>query len=44
MFPPSSGTASIYGHDVRTDMDRIRQDLGMCPQYNVLFERFVWLY
>ncbi|XP_068437505.1 retinal-specific phospholipid-transporting ATPase ABCA4a isoform X1 [Clinocottus analis] len=38
MFPPTSGTATIYGKDIRTDMDNIRQSLGMCPQYNTLFQ------
>ncbi|XP_062377373.1 retinal-specific phospholipid-transporting ATPase ABCA4a [Sardina pilchardus] len=37
MFPPTSGTALIYGNDIRTDMDAIRQSLGMCPQHNILF-------
>ncbi|XP_077480293.1 retinal-specific phospholipid-transporting ATPase ABCA4-like [Stigmatopora argus] len=37
MFPPTSGTASIYGKDIRTDMDAIRLSLGMCPQHNILF-------
>ncbi|XP_031439935.1 retinal-specific phospholipid-transporting ATPase ABCA4-like isoform X2 [Clupea harengus] len=37
MFPPTSGTAFIYGNDIRTDMDAIRQSLGMCPQHNILF-------
>uniref|UniRef100_A0A3P9NX15 ATP-binding cassette, sub-family A (ABC1), member 4a n=1 Tax=Poecilia reticulata TaxID=8081 RepID=A0A3P9NX15_POERE len=37
MFPPTSGTATIYGKDIRTDMDSIRMSLGMCPQYNILF-------
>ncbi|XP_069554079.1 retinal-specific phospholipid-transporting ATPase ABCA4a isoform X2 [Brachyistius frenatus] len=37
MFPPTSGTATIYGKDIRTDMDTIRQSLGMCPQHNILF-------
>ncbi|KAJ8010452.1 hypothetical protein DPEC_G00075220 [Dallia pectoralis] len=37
MFPPTSGTASIYGKDIRTDMDTIRRSLGMCPQHNILF-------
>uniref|UniRef100_A0A8K9XYQ5 P-type phospholipid transporter n=1 Tax=Oncorhynchus mykiss TaxID=8022 RepID=A0A8K9XYQ5_ONCMY len=37
MFPPTSGTASIYGKDIRTDMDTIRHSLGMCPQHNILF-------
>ncbi|XP_051285464.1 phospholipid-transporting ATPase ABCA1-like isoform X2 [Dicentrarchus labrax] len=37
LFPPTSGTALINGYDIRTDMDSIRQYLGMCPQHNVLF-------
>ncbi|XP_075999903.1 phospholipid-transporting ATPase ABCA1 [Genypterus blacodes] len=37
LFPPTSGTALINGHDIRTDMDSIRKYLGMCPQHNVLF-------
>ncbi|XP_076838313.1 retinal-specific phospholipid-transporting ATPase ABCA4 [Brachyhypopomus gauderio] len=37
LFPPTSGTAFIGGKDIRTDMDVIRQSLGMCPQYNILF-------
>ena len=39
LFPPTSGTAYIYGNDIRCDMDKIRTSLGMCPQHNVLFER-----
>ncbi|XP_042339181.1 retinal-specific phospholipid-transporting ATPase ABCA4-like, partial [Plectropomus leopardus] len=38
MFPPTSGTATIYGKDIRTDMDAIRVSLGMCPQHNILFQ------
>ncbi|XP_068455300.1 retinal-specific phospholipid-transporting ATPase ABCA4-like isoform X1 [Clinocottus analis] len=37
LFPPTSGTAYITGCDIRTDMDTIRSSLGMCPQYNILF-------
>uniref|UniRef100_A0A8C2DN24 ATP-binding cassette, sub-family A (ABC1), member 4b n=1 Tax=Cyprinus carpio TaxID=7962 RepID=A0A8C2DN24_CYPCA len=37
LFPPTSGTAYIYGKDIRTEMDAIQQSLGMCPQYNILF-------
>ncbi|KAL0979073.1 hypothetical protein UPYG_G00180180 [Umbra pygmaea] len=49
LFPPTSGSATIYGHDIRTDMERIRQNLGMCPQHNVLFDRLsveehLWFY
>ncbi|XP_075994204.1 retinal-specific phospholipid-transporting ATPase ABCA4a [Genypterus blacodes] len=38
MFPPTSGTATIYGKDIRTDMDTIRLSLGLCPQHNILFQ------
>ncbi|KAG7216739.1 hypothetical protein INR49_021122 [Caranx melampygus] len=38
MFPPTSGTASIYGKDICTEMDTIRLSLGMCPQHNILFQ------
>ncbi|XP_028288502.1 retinal-specific phospholipid-transporting ATPase ABCA4a [Parambassis ranga] len=38
MFPPTSGTATIYGKDIRTDMDTIRLSLGMCPQHNIVFQ------
>lgn len=41
MFPPTSGTATIYGKDIRTDMDTIRLSLGMCPQHNILFQQYV---
>uniref|UniRef100_A0A4W3HEH5 ATP-binding cassette, sub-family A (ABC1), member 4a n=1 Tax=Callorhinchus milii TaxID=7868 RepID=A0A4W3HEH5_CALMI len=37
LFPPTSGTAYINGKDIRTEIDAIRQNIGMCPQYNVLF-------
>ncbi|XP_029466633.1 ATP-binding cassette sub-family A member 1-like [Rhinatrema bivittatum] len=39
LFPPSSGTAFVYGKDIRTEMESIRQDMGMCPQHNILFEQ-----
>lgn len=44
MFPPTSGTATIYGKDIRTDMDSIRLSLGMCPQHNILFQQYVTLW
>ncbi|XP_021059994.1 ATP-binding cassette sub-family A member 7 isoform X1 [Mus pahari] len=49
LFPPSSGSASVLGHDVQTNMAAIRPHLGICPQYNVLFdmltvEEHVWFY
>lgn len=44
IFPPSSGTATIYGKDICTDMDSIRLSLGMCPQHNILFQQYVITY
>ena len=39
LFPPTQGTAFVYGKDIRFDMDEIHKDMGMCPQHNVLFDR-----
>ena len=37
-FPPTSGTAYINGLSVVDDIDQIRNNLGLCPQHNVLFD------
>lgn len=42
LFPPTSGTAYILGKDIRTELSTIRQNLGVCPQHNVLFSMYVW--
>ena len=39
LFPPTSGSAHINGKSIMTDMDAIRESLGLCPQHNVLFDR-----
>ncbi|KAH0628410.1 hypothetical protein JD844_009534 [Phrynosoma platyrhinos] len=49
LFPPTSGTAFILGKDIRTELNTIRQNLGVCPQHNVLFdeltvEEHIWFY
>ncbi|XP_027628464.1 ATP-binding cassette sub-family A member 1 isoform X1 [Tupaia chinensis] len=49
LFPPTSGTAYILGKDIRSEMNIIRQNLGVCPQHNVLFdmltvEEHIWFY
>lgn len=38
MMEPSSGTAVINGHDIRTNMDIARSSMGFCPQHNILFD------
>uniref|UniRef100_A0A8C0RI66 P-type phospholipid transporter n=1 Tax=Canis lupus familiaris TaxID=9615 RepID=A0A8C0RI66_CANLF len=37
LLPPTSGTVLIGGKDIETSLDAVRQSLGMCPQYNILF-------
>ncbi|KAJ6658442.1 hypothetical protein lerEdw1_020146, partial [Lerista edwardsae] len=37
LFPPTSGTILVGGKDIQMHMDAIRQIIGMCPQYNILF-------
>lgn len=39
LFPPSSGSAQVDGKSILTDMEAIRESLGLCPQHNVLFDR-----
>jgi len=41
LYTPTRGTALIYGKDVRFEIDEIRQNMGMCPQHNVLFDRYL---
>lgn len=35
---PTSGTAYVGGHNIRTEMWKVRDSLGLCPQHNVLFD------
>ena len=39
LFPPTSGDAIINGYSILTDIDGVRESLGLCPQHNVLFGR-----
>lgn len=38
VLTPTSGTAYVGGHNIRTEMWRVRDSLGLCPQHNVLFD------
>ncbi|KAB0796416.1 hypothetical protein PPYR_10477 [Photinus pyralis] len=38
MIPPTSGTATVGGFDIRTNMKAVRNSLGICPQHNILFD------
>ena len=37
MLPPTSGDALMMGRSILTDMPAIRQDLGCCPQFDILW-------
>lgn len=37
-IPPTSGTALVNGYDIRTDINSVRSNLGLCPQHNILFD------
>ncbi|KAL6530473.1 Phospholipid-transporting ATPase abca1 [Orobanche minor] len=34
---PTSGDALVFGKNILIDMDDIRQSLGVCPQYDIVF-------
>lgn len=38
LYEATHGKAEIFGIDAFEDMDQIREILGVCPQYNVLFD------
>ena len=37
MTGPTSGTATVYGQDILTEMENIRKGIGVCPQHNILW-------
>lgn len=41
LIEPTSGTIKVFGYDVRSpsDVTKIRRMIGVCPQYDILFER-----
>ena len=38
LFPPTSGTATVNGCNISTNIAGVRESLGLCPQHNVLFD------
>jgi ABC-type multidrug transport system ATPase subunit len=39
LLRPTSGTATIFGLDIRSDMEKIHSMMGVCPQDNLIWER-----
>lgn len=37
MFAPDAGDATIFGHSVLRDMDKVREIIGVCPQHDLLW-------
>ncbi|KAF6775082.1 hypothetical protein AHF37_05033 [Paragonimus kellicotti] len=40
LYPPTSGTAFVNGHDIQKDIESVRKSLGFCPQEDVYFKNF----
>ncbi|XP_049449723.1 glucosylceramide transporter ABCA12 isoform X17 [Epinephelus fuscoguttatus] len=38
LFAPSSGSIEVYGRDMQSNIEDIRRELGVCMQYDVLFD------
>ena len=38
MLMPSSGDARIYGASVKNSIDEVRKSIGLCQQFDVLYE------
>lgn len=38
LFGPSSGTAYVNGLNIRNSMDEIHLSMGLCPQFDILFD------
>ncbi|XP_041525646.1 ATP-binding cassette sub-family A member 13 isoform X2 [Microtus oregoni] len=38
LYPPTSGTIIINGKNLQTDLSKIREELGVCPQQDVLLD------
>lgn len=37
MYAPSAGYAEVGGWDIATNLKKAREEIGLCPQHNMLF-------
>lgn len=37
LFSPTSGSVQVNGKDLFSNIDHFRENLGLCPQHNLLF-------
>lgn len=38
LLPATGGKASVFNKDMFRDMQEVREDMGVCPQHDVLFD------
>ncbi|XP_057628469.1 ATP-binding cassette sub-family A member 13 [Chionomys nivalis] len=38
LYPPTSGTIIINGKNLQTDLSKVREELGVCPQQDILLD------
>jgi len=38
LYPPTGGNINVFDMDIKTNLDEIRQVMGICPQHDVLFD------
>jgi ATP-binding cassette, subfamily A (ABC1), member 3 len=38
LIEPTEGQAEVFGLNIFKDMAKVRENLGVCPQHDVLFE------
>jgi len=37
LYPPTAGWATVCGHDIRTAMTKVYEQMGVCPQFDILW-------
>lgn len=38
MLKPTSGNATLYDNEITTEIDEVRKDMGLCQQFDVLYD------
>lgn len=38
LTPPTNGDISVFGKRIRTDLNGVQRELGICPQHDILFD------
>ncbi len=41
LLPPTAGSALVSGYDISTEMDQVHLVIGVCPQFSILWERYI---